>query len=322
MNDLTWPRLAVGLAVAVVLLLLWWTRRPRRVPAGLLVAHTDRLRSLPRFRKLARRELLVAGVAATGALLLVVGTIWMGARPVRQVLADPDRNGRDIMLCLDVSPSMGPWNRQVLDSFQTLLAELNGERLGLTIFSGAGVTVLPLTDDYGYVAGELRDAARAFANQDASYFAGVDTGTGQTNQAGDGLMSCLQRFDKVSKGRGRAVVLATANDPVGAGIFTLPEAAREAVRDRVVVYGIGTPGMDRTALAQLAAAAADTGGRSSVVEDEVAVGDLVRAIQRNEVERLRPRPAGIDEDDPTAPLGVATAGLVLLLGGAVVGRRR
>ena len=323
MSDLRWPLLALALAVVALVLLLIWSR-PFRPRAGtsVLVAHTDRLRSLPRFRTLARREQAAAAIATVGALAMVTGTVLLAARPTRPVSIEPDRNGRDIMLCLDVSSSMDRWNRQVVASFRQLLAELNGERLGLTIFSGSSITIFPITDDYEYAEDRFDEAEAAFSSGDFAYFTGAEARVPRASQAGDGLMSCLRRFEETGEQRGRAVVLASDNDPLGKGIFGLQEAAEEAVRDEVVLYGVGTPNMADERAHELADAATTTGGEMTVVRDDGAVDDLVRGIQQLERERLRARPAGIAVDDPVLAFWVTTAGLVLLLGGALVGRRR
>lgn len=322
MTELRWPWLAVGLGVVALALVLLWTRRPRRAATGLPVAHTERYRALPRFRALARREQLVAVVATLGALGVVAGSVLLAARPSRPVVIEPDRNGRDIMLCLDVSASMDKWNRQVVESFRQLLKSLNGERLGLTIFSGLSVSVFPLTDDYEYVRSQLDVAETAFATGKFDFFIGAEAPGERASQAGDGLMSCLQRFDVTRDDRGRAIVLASDNDPLGTGIFTLPEAAAEATRDEVVVYGIGTPNMKPERASEFADAAAVTGGAMSVVEDDGGVDDLIRAIQQIERDRLRPLPTGVVVDEPAVPFGIAVAGFVVLLGGALLGRRR
>ncbi|WP_134739918.1 VWA domain-containing protein [Nocardioides sp. 503] len=322
MIELRWPMLAVSLASIVVLLVLLWTRQPRRRDDGLLVAHTDRLRTLPRFRALARREQLVAAVATLGALAMLTGAILMSARPARPVVVEPDRNGRDIVLCLDVSGSMDPWNRKVVESFRQLLDGLNGERLGLTMYSGLSISVFPLTDDYAFVRSKLDEAEAAFATEDYDYFIGTEAVEERASQTGDGVMSCLQRFDVDHDDRGRAIVLATDNDPLGEGIFTLSEAAGEARRDEVVVYGIGTPGMKPARATELTDAAEDTGGFMSVVEDTGGVDDVIRGIQEIERDRLRPLPTGVEIDEPVVPFGVAVAGFVVLLSGALLGRRR
>lgn len=324
MSDLRWPLLAVSLAALTLGLLLLWARRPRsRADAdAVLVAHTARLRSLPRFRALARREQVVAGLATLGAAAMVVGTVLLAARPTRPVTIEPDRNGRDIMLCLDVSASMDRWNLQVVASFRELLSELDGERLGLTIFSGSSVAIFPLTDDYEYVADRLDEAEAAFADGDFDYFTGAEAKARRASQAGDGLMSCLARFEESGEQRGRAVVLASDNDPLGEGIFVLREAAQEAVRDEVVLYGVGTPNMTAGRAREFADAATATGGEMTVVEDDGAVDDLVRAIQRLERERLESRATGVAVDDPATAFWITLGGLVLLLGAALLGRRR
>ena len=258
-----------------------------------------------------------ASVGRTGT-----GSILLGARPTEPVIVQPDRNGRDIMLCLDVSASMDPWNRQVVDSFRQLLDGLNGERIGLTIFSGLAVTVFPLTDDYQYVDTKLDEAEAAFTGDSFDYFVGAEALALRASQSGDGLMSCLQRMTVNRDKRARAVVLATDNDPVGRGIFVLPEAAESAARGGVVVYGIGTPDMKPKQSEEFAAAAASTGGAMTVVQDGEGVDDLVRAIQKLERDRLRPVPTGVVVDDPATPFAIAVAGMVVLLGGALVGRRR
>lgn len=322
MSELRWPWLAVALAALALVLLLLWMRRPRRAASGLPVAHTERYRALPRFRALVRREQAVAALATLGAVAMVAGTVLLAARPSRPVVIEPDRNGRDIMLCLDVSASMDAWNRQVVESFRQLLASLNGERLGLTIFSGLSVSVFPLTDDYTYVREQLDVAEQAFVTGKYDFFIGAEAPGQRASQAGDGLMSCLQRFDVTRDNRGRAIVLASDNDPLGTGIFRLDEAAAEATRDDVVVYGIGTPNMKPERAAEFADAAAGTGGEMSVVEDDGGVDDLIRGIQQIERDRLRPVPTGVVVDEPAVPFGIALGGFVVLLSGAVLGRRR
>lgn len=207
-------------------------------------------------------------------------------------------------------------------SFRQLLSELKGERIGLTIFSGLSVSVFPLTENYEYVRSQLDEAEAAFSGGNLGFFAGTEADAERASQPGDGLMSCLQRFDLAGDDRGRAIVLATDNDPLGTGLFRLPEAAAEAARDEVVVYVVGTPDMAPDKAAELAGAAATAGGAMSVVEDEGSVDDLVRGIQEIERERLRPMPTGVEVDEPAVPFGVAVAGFVILLGAALVGRRR
>ena len=65
---------------------------------------------------------------------------------------------RDVMLCLDVSGSMKELDESILAPFIDIAAGLPGDRIGLTIWNGAAITVFPLTDDTDYVAATLEFA--------------------------------------------------------------------------------------------------------------------------------------------------------------------
>ena len=55
------------------------------------------------------------------------------------------------MLCLDVSGSALPYDRQVIGTYRDLVRSFEGERIGLSIFNSTSRTVFPLTDDYELV---------------------------------------------------------------------------------------------------------------------------------------------------------------------------
>jgi Ca-activated chloride channel family protein len=321
--DLKWPSLPLPLLAAVGVLLLVVAFRRRGPVDALLVAHTERLRALPRYRTLARRELLTGALLTLGALVLVVGAVLLAARPIRVEVTQPDPGARDIELCLDVSASMDPWNRQVVDGFGRIVEDLAGERMGLTIFSGNAVTVFPVTDDYEFILERLEEAETAFRTTDYDYFVGAEARGERASQIGDGLVSCVQRFDEENRdGRGRAVVLASDNDPVGEEIFTLDEAAQHSVREGVVVYGIGTPDLAAAPAraTPFASAVESTGGSLAILGGDDQVDDVVAGIQRLERSRVERAPGATVLDDPAPAFWVTAAGLMLLLLGALLRR--
>ena len=331
--ELKWPWLAVLLAGGVVVLLVWWLRRPRPSRQTVLVSHSDRLRRLPRFRRLARRQMVVTALRTVGALVLVAGAVLLAARPIKVEVIEPDRSARDIQLCLDVSGSMTEWNLQIAGEFRELVKQLSGERIGLTMFNASAVTVFPLTDDYEYIDEELAEAEEAFRSPEYGYFVGtlplrrlgdqLLPDPSSASQIGDGLASCIERFDDTADARGRAVLLASDNDPVGPPVFTLREAVGQALRENVVVYGMGPPDLvekPRQA-AGFEAATSATGGTLALLEEETNVDEAVAGIQRLERARLDRAPQATELDDPAAALGLAVAGFVLLLAASLVGRR-
>jgi hypothetical protein len=319
-----WPLLAAALAVLVTVLLVRWTRRDRS-GGGLPVAHTDRLRALPRYRRLARTQLAVSLLCATGAVVLVAGSVLLAGRPQEERIEAPERGGRDVVLCLEASPSTNRWNAPIVDAFRVLVDDLSGERVGLVIFSGAAVTVVPLTDDYAFLRRELRRAEDAFANRTADFFTGAATSDDRAGQVGDGLVSCVQALGPGDGVRGRAVVLVSDNDPVGRPEFTLQQAAGQAVRASTVVYGIGTPHAAATShrLRSFATAAETTGGTFLTVgRDGNEVATVVRGVHQRERARMATRPTAVEIDAPLGPLLLATAGFALMLTGALLRRPR
>lgn len=322
LTRLTQPWLAVALAVAVLAALVWWTRRAR--PRGaVLAAHTERLRRLPRYRRLALRELVVSGAATVATLMLVAGAVLIAGRPTEPRIDERQLGGRDVMLCLDVSASMTRSNYEIMGSFLKIAQQLDGERIGLTLFSGAATTAFPLTDDYPTLALELERATDAFDEGSFAYVAGTETREPRASQIGDGLIGCLERFDEVSEERERAVVLASDNDPFGEEVFPLPEAAREAARRGVVVYGIGTPALTRQPerTAGFRTAVESTGGELFGLTGEDNADQVVSAINGLERARVRSSVQPVQRDAPGAAYALAGLGTTLLVLLVVVRRR-
>ena len=78
---------------------------------------------------------------------------------------EPEVRNRDIILCLDGSGSMDRYNAEVVRQFREIVSGLRGERVGMTIFSGASITAFPLTDDYEFLTAELDRAEKAFRGE-------------------------------------------------------------------------------------------------------------------------------------------------------------
>ncbi|GAA1532227.1 VWA domain-containing protein [Nocardioides humi] len=332
-----WPWLALALAALVLLLLVLWLRpwrRPTRTGAA-YVAHAARLRGLPRYRTLVRRQVVLGACLTLAALVACSGAVVLAGRlQQRQTLSQEDRT-RDIVLCLDSSGSMAEVDADVLREFRTIIAGLRGERIGLTIWSGAAITVFPLTDDYEYVLEQLSAAEKAFASGDvysddyAIFTAGTVLDWDVQSQLGDGLASCVQRFDRRDEDRSRAIVLASDNEPIGAGIFTVPDAADYAREQRVVVHGIAAPKTAErpAAVAQFRDAMATTGGTFSLLGEDGSTSTVIDAIADLEAKPIKRPPLVQVLDRPrlgTVVVGIGLVGMAVLwvLQGVLVLRDR
>ena len=316
--DLRWPWVLPVVAVAALLLMAFWARRRRaRLPADpLLVAHVARLRALPRFRTLVRRRRAVGALVTVASLVLLAGSAVLVARPQTVEVEQSEGRSRDIMLCLDASSSMDDDNVAVVQAMRRVVAGLSDDRIGLTLWSGAAVTVFPLTDDYAYVRDQLDLAERAFTGLQEDYFAGVQLPDPRSSLIGDGIVSCSQRFDRPDEERSRAVVVSSDNDPFGGPVYTLPEAAEYAADRDVLLYGIGAPVLadpeqdePRTEFRQ---AMRTTGGVFALVGKDGATDQIVDRIDDLERQRVEEPAREVERDDPTSGVVLAGTGLGLL----------
>lgn len=322
-TELRWPWLVALLAVGVVGLLVWWARSHRRRPVAdaAWVAHADRLRRLPRYRRLVRRQVVLGWCVTLAGLLACAGALLLAGRVQERQETAADVRTRDIVLCLDASGSMATVDAAVLREFRTIVAGLRGERIGLTIFSGVSITVFPLTDDYEFVVEQLVEAEAAFASggvyteEYALFTAGTVIDWQVQSQVGDGLASCVQRFDRRDEERSRAIVLASDNEPIGRGVYELPEAADVAASARVVVHGIAAPmTADRpAAVREFDAATQRTGGTFSLLGADGSTAAVVEAIGALEAFELDRPPQVQVRDRPDLGIALAGAGIAGLL---------
>ncbi|WEV53633.1 VWA domain-containing protein [Bifidobacterium sp. ESL0798] len=260
-----WPWAgAIGLVAAIVLIAAWQLvcmRRPSKSPQipvfdlddDLNTEHVDEL--FRQWRVLSR----VAVVVLAMALLVSSATI---SRPSTVDEADERASNRDIVLCLDVSPSMLSYDHEVLASYQRLVSNFKGERIGLSLFNSTSRTLFPLTDDYQLVSGQLKNASDILASissQDkidktdprtlqkfSDLIEGTQNRKDKTSLIGDGLVSCaamLPGFTFGSDNRSKdetgkaSIVLATDNFS-GKSNYTLGSALDLTHKAGIVVDGL------------------------------------------------------------------------------------
>ncbi|GAB3248535.1 VWA domain-containing protein [Nocardioides dilutus] len=316
-----WALAAVGLGVVV--LMAWWARRRRPRGETLLLARTARLRRLPRYQARLRRQRRAGLLLTAGSLLLVAGAAVVLARPDVVETGRPDARSRDLMLCLDASPSMDRDNLSVVREVRRVVEGLRGDRVGLVIWSGAAVVAFPLTDDYAYVDEQLDRAEAAFSGDSDRFFAGIHENDEGVSLIGDGLVSCVRRFDRPAGERTRAVLLASDNEPFGTTLFTLPEAAELAVRREVLVYALAGSALAKPknapALEELTEAARSTGGTLVQLEEEGGTDRLVDRIDDLEKARAVEPARPVSREAPAAGLLLALAGALVLAAGWGVG---
>jgi hypothetical protein len=314
-----WAPLAwlAALAAAVVVAGLLARRSRRRTAESLPIAHRDRLTALPGYaRALRRYRRLLVGLIVS-VLVLLLGVAGITARPASVSSVQPKLSNRDIVLCLDVSGSMVDYDKEVLDVFGELTAQFTGERISLVVFNASAVTRFPLTTDYDYITRQFDQLRADFDSEDSDYYRGTLFGDG-SSLVGDGLASCVLRFDSPDAERSRSVILVTDNLIAGEPVFTLPEAGQLAQDRGVDVFGIN-PG-DTAAKAYLADLAVEfrsvvegTGGSYFALDDPQAIPSIVDQITAQQAAEMVGEPQIVLTDQPAVPVLVSVLGLLGLL---------
>lgn len=223
----------------------------RTVPS-VWVANATWVRQLPAFVKRQRRtRLLVGATVALLSVALLSAAVVSGAPVDRKYESEASR---DLVLCLDASGSMLPYDGQILDQMRQLVDQFEGERVSLQLWSALSVSKFSLTDDYDLVDDVLAEAAgvirRGYIREEGDYvlvtaelfeyLEGVDAPDGQevASLVGDGLASCVLGFDHHDQERSRTVLLATDNEVEGPQIYTLEQAVKFASDQNVNVIAL------------------------------------------------------------------------------------
>lgn len=318
----------VGLASLAGVVIMRKTRQSKpRDASAVPVAHSDRLISLPAYQALMKKYRLLVGILAACMVLLVLTGVLLSARPVAVTVDRPEVYSRDIVLCLDISGSMRETNQGILLSYSDIVKELQGERIALTVFDGSSSTVFPLTDDYDHIEDSLEVVLEGIMSFDSGLFAGTTQAEG-SSRVGDGLTSCLMRFDNQDIERSRSIILATDNYVAGPQVVTLPQAAALAKERSVRVYGVNPNDASNDFFIDDRAkefydAMVNTGGGYYKIgfgesANPAVIKGIVDKITEQEATRFKGAPQIIKSD---VPAGFIVASLVLVLAASVISWR-
>lgn len=279
------------------------------------------------YRRMTRLVVSAMSIALVCALILV-------ARPA-SVSAEKTRSAsRDIVLCLDVSGSALSYDRQIIAAYSQIARNLNGERIGLSIFNSTSKTVFPLTDDYAVISNQLNYAYTLLsrvqtqesidAMSDKEYqeindwLEGTQNIENSTSLIGDGLVSCTMMLPQLTSSRSQnarsaSIILATDNVPSGKQTFTLEEALDIAKKAHINVDALYV-GTDKTSDSEAAVtmkkSIEDYGGTYVDLNSHDTVDAIVRDISSTK--------SGAQLHDDVSNLSDASALILAVLAGAVL----
>lgn len=329
-----WILFALLLLAAALCLLAFWFNRRRIAESTYTVAAASQIQNLGAFKK-AKRFTRIGGAVTVAAISLAMISLSITAgAPINRRIENPKLASRDIVLCLDASGSMLPYDGQILDGFRKMAEEFSGERVSLQLWSARTITKFPLTDDYGLIQEELEKAAAVIrdgylgpmgknvmvSNRLLDYLEGIDALDGEDSASliGDGLATCVLSFDKRDHDRSRTVILATDNEVNGPQIYELKEAVALASEQNVNIIGLypdayGFLTNDGREMKELIEGA---GGEFYEVKDPAAVSGIMANIKAQQLEQLVGAKKVIETDKPHTSLLVAVWCLLIFLAAA------
>ena len=208
--------------------LWWWHRKRERKKLAALTVSTTWVFNVKSWRN------HFAGLPFILRLLSVASVILALARPqVRHSDQRQEGEGIDIMLCMDVSGSMG--SRDIapsrLEAAKAVAVEFVNDRpvdrIGLVIFSGESFTQCPLTSDRATLISQIQNLESRRYLTDGTVI-------------GEGLATAVDRLS-ASKAKSRIIILLTdgKEDPPETRLID-PLTALDIARTRgVKVYTIG-----------------------------------------------------------------------------------
>lgn len=281
--------------------------------------------------KILNRCAIVLLAAALITSLLQVG------RPAHIHDSLEQASSRDIVLCLDVSGSTLPYDRDVIQSYATIVNHFQGERIGLSIFNSTSRTVFPLTDDYELVKRQLTYAAKLLSNvqsqqtidsmqqrqyqQIADWLEGTQNRTEATSLIGDGLVSCaamLPGFLYSSRAhRHASIILATDNVVSGKPTYSLKEALTLTKQAGIRVEGLYSGAQhtqDQSHARQMRQLIEAQGGMFFTRQNDNSTLGLVRTIEQRYVPKAQQLQHSALSDDP----GIFTLIVILCFTGWLI----
>jgi len=263
-----------GILAAAVCLIAYIMRKKPDVSKSLKAANTRRLKEHPLYK----RKMLEAGIfrilTIAGMIIALVAAVFLTSRPYKSERVQDTVSRRDIFLCVDSSSSNYSGVKELVQEFREIVAGLDGDRIGISLFNTSSVQYVPMTDDYefalrrldsleGYLAAqeefmtdyaqkydsvyEIPDSERGRYEELNRIMESFDSGVTAgyelkgTSAIGEGLASCLFSFPELAdEERTRIIIFVTDNRPelLDAPLVTLMDAAEMCAFDKVKVLGI------------------------------------------------------------------------------------
>lgn len=301
-----------------VLAVVFFTSQ-RQGQARRYVANAQGIENLPAFRS--KRKLMRVGAVTVAVSLLgaQLAAAFLAGAPVDRQVTNPVLGRRDMVLCLDASGSMLPYDGEILNSVAELVDHFSGERMALEMWSAQSIIKFPLTDDYALMQDVLDEGARIIKRgylgpegdyvlvtpELSDYLEGVDIPEKRISSlVGDGLASCVLSFDHRDQERSRTILLATDNEVQGEQIYTLQQAIKFATDQNIQVMALypADHGVITSEGEEMRRLVEGAGGSFFEASDPQAVDAIIEEIQSQQLADTEGQRQLIETDRPQKAL--------------------
>ncbi len=274
--ELMYPFVILVIIVILIFVLVIKNKKDDKYKNGIKVANTQYIKSIPYYKEIVKKQKFFSAIVICFAIISIIFSSILIARPVTSKVTEETKYSRDIFLCMDVSTSVNDLNENLVSTLKDTVKNLQGDRVGISIFNTSSTLIVPLTDDYDYVLDTLENLQKAlkvnneadYKNEDFYYLqqyirAGTLVGNPERGSSiiSDGLASCVYNFPDLNENRSRIIIFSTDNEMSGEPIITLSEAANLCKEKNITVYPIAPSSVRKTDLEGLKNVAEVTGGK-------------------------------------------------------------
>lgn len=184
-----------------------------------LISHTEAIRELPEYKKARRTYILLISLSLFFFAAALISCTILSSRPVVADYEKNEQNDRDILLCLDVSGSMFEADAGAIAVFAGMVDQLQGQRIGVSIFGTHHASILPLNNDYETTKEFLRNLGQYTSSDDGSSYSSAQypllgkysTAVGGSTNILEGVGGCVLDFPKLNEKRSRSMIVITDN---------------------------------------------------------------------------------------------------------------
>ena len=226
--------LAIGIITTIFVYKQKTSKKTRNISKMAVIAHTKVIKELPAYKAAERRYRLLLALAAICLITALFSSTVLASRPLKGELGKSRTNSRDVILCMDISGSLENYQKAILGYYKSIIKQLKGERIGITVFDGRPANLVPLSDDYDTLYDIIDDIESSNLKE---YLTTLNSG-GLTSQVGSGLVGCINSFDNLTgSDRPQSIILSTDNHSSNTDINII-QAANYAKSYGIKVYGV------------------------------------------------------------------------------------